>query len=458
LNDDMLDRIRHFAQTLENRVAARHVSLPHGTGLYVDALAHVYDCNGVRIETGGSAGELAAEIDEAMVSFLHRRAHVYGEQADLVAGFRELGWSSATHLVMARRRPADRAADTTMVEEVPFERLVAARRLVTLREPWGDELLAEQLDEAKRRVAAAVPTRYFAALVEGEIAAYCELRGDGQVAQIEDVDSLEEFRGRGLGRAVVQRAIDEARGHDVVFLEAFANDWPRELYAKLGFDVVGERQVFTVPANPLACLRLRTPRLELRLATRAELRELAAVARAGIHDPDAMPFVVPWTDRADEPAFVEEFVEFHDARLRDWRPDSWHIELVVFHDGRPIGVQALIGKEFARDRTVVTGSWLGRPWQGRGFGTEMRTAVLALAFSGLGAEVARSGALLNNEQSLGVSRKLGYTEVGMSSVAPRGVPVAHHDLELHRAEFEPPIGVRIDGLELVRRQFTGEDG
>ena len=41
-------------------------------------------------------------------------------------------------------------------------------------------------------------------------------------------------------------------------------------------------------------------------------------------------------------------------------------------------------------RTVGTGSWLGRPYQGRGIGKEMRGAVLALAFDGLGAEVAET--------------------------------------------------------------------
>ena len=66
-----------------------------------------------------------------------------------------------------------------------------------------------------------------------------------RVAQIEDVNTLTEFRGRGLGRAVVQAAVEEAaRNGELVFLEALADDWPHELYAKLGFDVVDERVLF----------------------------------------------------------------------------------------------------------------------------------------------------------------------------------------------------------------------
>jgi hypothetical protein len=47
---------------------------------------------------------------------------------------------------------------------------------------------------------------------------------------------------------------------------------------------------------PLFGLRLRTPRLELRLPSLADLDELAGLAAEGVHDPAVMPFGVPWTD------------------------------------------------------------------------------------------------------------------------------------------------------------------
>jgi RimJ/RimL family protein N-acetyltransferase len=166
-----------------------------------------------------------------------------------------------------------------------------------------------------------------------------------------------------------------------------------------------------------------------------------------------MPFAVPWTDASQSPEFEREFVAFHEQALRDWRPDDWTLELVVFLDGQPVGSQALIGKGFAAERTVSTGSWLGRAWQGHGLGTEMRAATLAFAFEGLGATVACSGAIAGNEQSLAVSRKLGYVEVGTGTVAPRGQPVLHHDLELQREQFRGARGVAIEGLEHVRGMF-----
>jgi hypothetical protein len=48
--------------------------------------------------------------------------------------------------------------------------------------------------------------------------------------------------------------------------------------------------------SPLFGLRLRTPRLELRLPTDDELVELRELAHAGVHPPDEMPFAVAWTD------------------------------------------------------------------------------------------------------------------------------------------------------------------
>ena len=383
-----------------------------------------------------------------METFWHRKVVVERDGREAASGFAELGWSVTPHLIMARQRPPDRETDASMVREVAFSDLLTPRLDVTAAEPPGDPALSRLLDEGKRRIIAAVPTRFFAALAGDRIAAYCELRSDGSVAQIEDVNTLGEFRGRGLGRAVVQRAADEGRRTAaLVFLEALANDWPKDLYAKLGFDVVDERILFLLPPSPLTRLRLRTPRLELRLATVAELRDLARVAQAGIHDPERMPFEVPWTDSAGDPSFVDEFVEHHVSALRDWQPDAWTLNLVAFRAGRPVGTQALRGRDFAVQRTVDTGSWLGAAWQGDGLGTEMRAAVLQLAFMGLGARRATSGAIQGNPQSLGVSRKLGYTETGSHVVSPRGEAVDHLDLELRPAAFTPPAFVELVGLD-----------
>jgi hypothetical protein len=60
---------------------------------------------------------------------------------------------------------------------------------------------------------------------------------------------------------------------------------------------------------------------------------------------------------------------------------------------------------------------------------------------------ARSGAIVGNDASLAVSRKLGYRVVDSHMVSPRGDPVEHHDLELRRDEFRSPVPVEIEGLD-----------
>jgi RimJ/RimL family protein N-acetyltransferase len=206
----------------------------------------------------------------------------------------------------------------------------------------------------------------------------------------------------------------------------------------------------------LSALRLRTPRLELRLASIDELRALAQVAQAGVHEPGEMPFEVAWTDDLGSPTFVSDFLEFHRARLAAATPDEWRLELITFVDGSPVGSQGIGAERFAATREVSTGSWLGRAWQGQGLGTEQRAAVLTLAFQGLGARAALSAAWEGNGASLGVSRKLGYVAGGVKLARPRGEPVPHRLLRLEREAFSSPVPVEIEGLGALR-SFLGID-
>jgi RimJ/RimL family protein N-acetyltransferase len=99
--------------------------------------------------------------------------------------------------------------------------------------------------------------------------------------------------------------------------------------------------------------------------------------------------------------------------------DDWTVTVLVRQDGEVVGTQGLSGKDYAATREVSTGSWLGRTHQGQGIGTEMRSAVLLLAFDHLGAGTARSGAFIDNIASLAVSRKLGYRPDGTYRRATR---------------------------------------
>jgi RimJ/RimL family protein N-acetyltransferase len=159
-----------------------------------------------------------------------------------------------------------------------------------------------------------------------------------------------------------------------------------------------------------------------------------------------MPFLVPWTDRAGEPGFVDEFVAYHLQAQAEWAPDDWRLLLGVWADGNLAGVQGLESSGFAATRTGKTGSWLGRAFQGRGYGTEMRAAMLGLFFDGLGGEVATSGAIEGNVASARVSEKLGYAKAGECFVSPRGKPLREQQFSLSSTNWRPPLPIGITGL------------
>jgi RimJ/RimL family protein N-acetyltransferase len=199
---------------------------------------------------------------------------------------------------------------------------------------------------------------------------------------------------------------------------------------------------------PMAGLRLRTPALELRWPSPDDLDALAELAAAGVHDPEVQPFTVAWTDAPpDERA--RGTLQYHWSRWASWRPSDWMLELAVVRDGTVVGVQAIGARDFAVLREVSTGSWLGRRHQGQGTGTQMRAAVLHLAFEGLGAQYALSAAFEDNVASLGVSRKLGYHDDGIERHVVRGRPAATRRLRLSRAGWKAArtIPVQVHGLE-----------
>ncbi|WP_034087014.1 GNAT family N-acetyltransferase [Streptacidiphilus albus] len=198
---------------------------------------------------------------------------------------------------------------------------------------------------------------------------------------------------------------------------------------------------------PLLGLRLNTPRLELRLSSDDELADLAELAAEGIHEPDRMPFIVPWTDLPPAER-ARSVIQHHWLRLGSWSADNWALNLTVFEDGRVVGLQTVAAKDFAVLRQVSTGSWLGARHQGRGIGTEMRAAVLQLAFAGLDAAEATSGAFEDNASSLAVSQKHGYESDGVDRRTVRGRQVTVRRLRLSRDRWRThqQVPVSITGL------------
>jgi RimJ/RimL family protein N-acetyltransferase len=208
------------------------------------------------------------------------------------------------------------------------------------------------------------------------------------------------------------------------------------------------------PHWPLFDLTLTTDRLELRIPTDADLPALADLAAAGVHDPATMPFLIPWTDRSS-PALERGVYQWNWRSRGSLSPADWTLGFIVVRreDQTTMGVQDLLAHDFPTRRTVSSGSWLGTAHQGRGYGREMRAAVLHLAFEGLGAVRAETGAWEDNEASLAVTRALGYSPTGETTELRRGVPSRQltFAIDHHAWSTGPRPPVAVAGLDGARR-------
>jgi ribosomal protein S18 acetylase RimI-like enzyme len=151
---------------------------------------------------------------------------------------------------MALRRAPDRVPSLDVVEELdhadvrPFLLEIYRRSL-----PDAERHLVDAFADFRRVVQRAVGARFFGQRIDGAVAGLCELYLLEDIAQVEHVDTLAEFRGRGIARNVVLRAVHEARatGADLILIEADLDDWPKELYRRFGFDEIGRSWAFTRP-------------------------------------------------------------------------------------------------------------------------------------------------------------------------------------------------------------------
>ena len=91
---------------------------------------------------------------------------------------------------------------------------------------------------------------------------------------------------------------------------------------------------------PLLGLRVRTGPLELRGITDDDLVALCDLATQGIHPPERMPFLVPWTDVPAERAAAQHRAVPLAHAAPTSPPTAWALHLGVWHDGTLVGTQA----------------------------------------------------------------------------------------------------------------------
>lgn len=207
------------------------------------------------------------------------------------------------------------------------------------------------------------------------------------------------------------------------------------------------------PYWPLFDLRLRTTDLLLRPLCEDDLVPLAAVLPADVElNPAAASYdlVDPHVGRG-----IVVHTDYWQA-YGTWRVEAWRLKFAVLLGSRLIGTQELEGSDFLRLRTVDTSAFLVPDVRGRGYGKQMRRAVLALAFESLNAQAAITSAWQDNSASLGVSRALGYQPNGEHLQARGEGADVMVQLRLRRADWlASDMGreVTVDGFQPCRHLF-----
>jgi ribosomal protein S18 acetylase RimI-like enzyme len=249
---DELARIHGFEHAVE-MAGTEKVASPLGHGVLTRELPRRHDSNFLFLDCAQTATEAIAEADRILggAGRSHRVMVTFNDEVGerLRPNFDALGWRTQRHIFMVQRRESEKTADLSVVREVDQAALRPGRKRLILAEPWGDPDLAEQILDSKILIGEHADTRFFGVAVEGEIVAWTDLYLGRDIAQVEDVATLEKHRGKGYATAVVLRAIEVARqqGADLVYLVADDEDWPKEWYRRLGFDVVGRIYKFIAP-------------------------------------------------------------------------------------------------------------------------------------------------------------------------------------------------------------------
>lgn len=240
---DTLARVLAFLRANLARTADELRPIEGGYVVSSSSLPAVWSINHVRVAVPLGFESVVELADQQMRDRRYVQIVVENQDTGLALedAFRAASWRTERELLMVLSAPPERYADTSIVIDAG-----EAEMAEMMRRWYGDEELdpraLDQLVEFSRRESRACRDRLLGVRSsDGELVAICKLRGDGRTAQVEDVYTAPEARGRGFARALVTRAVELARdaGHDLIFIIADDNDWPKELYARIGFRPVG---------------------------------------------------------------------------------------------------------------------------------------------------------------------------------------------------------------------------
>jgi predicted GNAT family acetyltransferase len=220
-----------------------------GWAVRTRSLPRVWTLNQLLICEPVSFADAVALADRHQVDLGYRHVVVEAEPTSrqLQGSFAAAGWNVDCEVLMALTGKSHREVDTRAVIELSEAQMLELMRRWTIEDHPNIGAGLEELEEYSRREGRLWNEQCLGILdVDGAPVAITKLRSDGSTAWVEDVYTVPEARGRGYARALVTHATELARSaeRDLIFIVADDNDWPKHLYADIGFRPIGTTRTF----------------------------------------------------------------------------------------------------------------------------------------------------------------------------------------------------------------------
>lgn len=185
--------------------------------------------------------------------------------------------------------------------------------------------------------------------------------------------------------------------------------------------------------------------VQLRVVEDSDLVHMCAVTAEDIFEPNC-PWEFPWLTNGSSTA------QFHWGLRVNNKPSSWTLSFAGYLLGDYVGTIDMRAARFSERRSIETGSYVLRRFQGQGIGKRMRAMVAAYAFEHLGARELRTKWHPRNAASAGVSRALGYELVGRTEFGEDDRPEVHARLVSENFGGHP---LHVSGHTAELREFLG---
>ena len=249
---DLEPLVARAYETLVGWLACGHEQRAHPHARFVrdPRTPIVYDANfaaEVRARTADEIDALFAAADDVYAD-LHHRSWFWdpGMPLPFEARLQLDGYACADEVILVLEgklasrgprvelRPTRSDADWEVIYELCYlDHQEEAEK--GFHRAWEPEV-TRQLVQAKRAKAPSV--QYWIARADDvDCAFFSAWPGENGVGKVEDLFTLADFRGRGIGTALIAACVDDARarGAGPVLIGARTNDTPKQMYASLGF-------------------------------------------------------------------------------------------------------------------------------------------------------------------------------------------------------------------------------